>query len=283
MPNKIRMTIGEFSRFCQVTVKTLRYYDKIGLLVPYEVDDWSHYRYYDVSQMQQLNAILRLKDLGFSLDEIGALLDAGTHKPDLEQIEAKKEAMKQQIRDLVDKLSALQRMGDSIRHIDSMGRISMQSLPAITVASCRRVLKRREDLTPLFSKVINPEIQRLGCKRTLPIYGFAIEHEREYKTEYIDTEYCLQVDEACADSTIVKFRRLPEVPMAVCLKHVGRYDSFGESFAEVMGYIEQKGFTMCGNYRISFEEAIHNQRNPERFVTIIQVPVAKAPCGCSAC
>jgi DNA-binding transcriptional MerR regulator len=34
MPKKMRMTIGEFSRFCQVTVKTLRYYDKLGLLMP---------------------------------------------------------------------------------------------------------------------------------------------------------------------------------------------------------------------------------------------------------
>jgi DNA-binding transcriptional MerR regulator len=80
------MTIGEFSRFCQVTVKTLRYYDKLGLLMPNEVDEWSRYRYYDVSQMQQLNAILRLKDMGFSLEEIGELLDEGTHKPSITQI-----------------------------------------------------------------------------------------------------------------------------------------------------------------------------------------------------
>ena len=54
---KQKLTIGEFSRFCQVTVKTLRHYDKLGLLVPSEVDEWTHYRYYDVSQMQQLNAM----------------------------------------------------------------------------------------------------------------------------------------------------------------------------------------------------------------------------------
>lgn len=275
MSQKIRMTIGEFSRFCQVTVKTLRHYDKIGLLKPNEVDLWSRYRYYDVSQMQQLNAILRLKNLGFSLEEIGELFDEGTHKPSLSQIEAKKKQIQQRIKELVTQLHSLQSLGDSIRRINDMGRISLQSLPAITVASYRRVLKYREDLTPIFTKIINPEIQRIGCKRTLPIYGFVIEHESEYKTENIDTEYCLQVDEMYSDTPVIKFKQLPEIPLAVCLKHVGTYDTFGESFAEVMNYIETQGYKVAGEYRIQFEESIQNQRDPEKYITIIQIPVIK--------
>lgn len=275
MLQKIRMTIGEFSRLTQVTIKALRHYDKLGLLVPNEVDEWSRYRYYDVSQMQQLIAILRLKDLGFSLEEIGDLLDEGTHKPSLEQIEAKKALITQQIKELARKLGALRRWGESISHINSMEGITIQTLPAITVASYRRVLKHREDLTPIFTKTINPEIQRIGCKRSLPIYGFMIEHEQEYKMENIDIEYCLQVDGDYKDSSIIKFRRLPEVPMAVCLKHVGPYDTFPESFAEVMCYIEKHGYKVTGEYRIQFEDSIQNQRDPEKYITIIQVPVSK--------
>lgn len=275
MPKKMRMTIGEFSRFCQVTVKTLRYYDKLGLLMPNEVDEWSRYRYYDVSQMQQLNAILRLKDMGFSLEEIGELLDEGTHKPSITQIEGKKEQMRNQITELVKKLHSLNKIGESIKSIDSMKRISICKLPSIIVASYRRVLRRREDLVALFNHLINPEIQRIGCKRTLPIYGFIIEHEKEYKTDDIDMEYCLQVDEMYPDSGTIKFKQLPEVPMAVCLKHVGTYDRLPESFAEVMHYIEANGYKVAGDYRIQFEEGMHNQRDPEKFITIIQVPVSK--------
>lgn len=275
MPQKIRMTIGEFSRLTQVTIKTLRHYDRLGLLVPNEVDEWSRYRYYDVSQMQQLNAILRLKDLGFSLEEIGGLLDEGTHKPSLEQIEAKKELMARQIKEIARKMGALQRWGNSIKRINSMEGITIQALPSIIVASYRRVLKHREDLTPIFTRTINPEIQRIGCKRTLPIYGFIIEHEQEYKTSDIDTEYCLQVDEMYQDSGLIKFRQLPEVPKAVCLKHVGTYDTFPESFAMVMRYIETHGYRVAGKYRIQFEDSIQNQRDPEKYITIIQVPVYK--------
>ena len=55
--------IGEFSRFSQVTVKTLRYYDEIGLLKPARVDPFTGYRYYSASQFPRLHRILALKDL----------------------------------------------------------------------------------------------------------------------------------------------------------------------------------------------------------------------------
>lgn len=69
------LRIGEFSRHSQVSVKTLRYYDKIGLLKPAWVDRFTGYRYYSADQLPRLNRILALKDLGLSLDQIGWLLD----------------------------------------------------------------------------------------------------------------------------------------------------------------------------------------------------------------
>ena len=45
------LQIGEFSKICQVSVKTLRHYDKIGLLAPAEVDRFTGYRYYRVEQI----------------------------------------------------------------------------------------------------------------------------------------------------------------------------------------------------------------------------------------
>ena len=60
--------IGEFSKLSQVTVKTLRYYDEIGLLKPAEVDRFTSYRYYSARQLPRLHRILALKDLGLSLE-----------------------------------------------------------------------------------------------------------------------------------------------------------------------------------------------------------------------
>jgi DNA-binding transcriptional MerR regulator len=65
--------IGEFARLSQVPIRTLRYYDQIGVLVPAQVAP-SGYRGYAAEQLEQLNRILVLKDLGLSLDEIRTLI-----------------------------------------------------------------------------------------------------------------------------------------------------------------------------------------------------------------
>ena len=81
MSYKTKLKIGEFSQMMQVTVKTLRHYEQKGLLMPDEVDEWTGYRYYTVEQMQRLNNIRELQQLGFSLDEIGLLYEDDSHDP----------------------------------------------------------------------------------------------------------------------------------------------------------------------------------------------------------
>ena len=47
-------TVGEFSKICQVTIKTLHYYDRIGLLQPSKVDKFTGYRYYNQTQLDKM-------------------------------------------------------------------------------------------------------------------------------------------------------------------------------------------------------------------------------------
>ena len=68
METKLKFKIGEFSRLCKVTVRTLRHYEKIGLLAPGETDRWTGYRYYTAAQMQTMGSIKRLKELGYTLE-----------------------------------------------------------------------------------------------------------------------------------------------------------------------------------------------------------------------
>jgi DNA-binding transcriptional MerR regulator len=69
--------IGEFSKLAQVPIATLRYYYQMGLLKPINVDSFTGYRYYTISQLPALNRILALKGLGFSLEQIAEVLDEG--------------------------------------------------------------------------------------------------------------------------------------------------------------------------------------------------------------
>ncbi len=61
------ISIGQFSKICSVSIKTLRYYDKVELLKPAKVDKLTGYRYYDESQLNDMLTINRLKRYGFSL------------------------------------------------------------------------------------------------------------------------------------------------------------------------------------------------------------------------
>ena len=70
--------IGDFSRISRVTVRTLRYYDEIGLLKPVRVDEYTGYRYYSIEQLPELNRIVMLKEIGLSLDDIGGMLNGNT-------------------------------------------------------------------------------------------------------------------------------------------------------------------------------------------------------------
>ena len=66
----MRYRIGEFARLAGVPVKTLRYYDTIGLLSPAAVDSRTQYRLYASRQLQDVAAIRALKVLGASLHDI---------------------------------------------------------------------------------------------------------------------------------------------------------------------------------------------------------------------
>lgn len=61
------LNIGDFARHGRVSVRMLRHYDAIGLLTPARVDPHSGYRSYQVGQLAQLNRIVALKELGFTV------------------------------------------------------------------------------------------------------------------------------------------------------------------------------------------------------------------------
>lgn len=66
--------IGEFSHLCNITIKTLRHYDKIDLLKPSYVDEYSGYRYYDEKQINKILEIKKLQKAGFKLNEIKQIM-----------------------------------------------------------------------------------------------------------------------------------------------------------------------------------------------------------------
>ena len=71
-----KLTVGRMAEFNCISARTLRIYDKKGLLRPAMRDEENGYRYYTLEQCATLDAIQQLQHIGFTLDEIGELLDA---------------------------------------------------------------------------------------------------------------------------------------------------------------------------------------------------------------
>ncbi len=70
--------IGDFSRLTNISIRTLRYYDEIGILKPEYVDPYSGYRYYTDKNLDEVKSIIFLKNLSFSLEEIAQCKDSIT-------------------------------------------------------------------------------------------------------------------------------------------------------------------------------------------------------------
>ena len=68
------ITIQGFAKLCGCNTQTLRYYDRIGLLIPAKVDQWTGYRYYEEEQAMQFVKIKNLQQADFSIEEIKNLL-----------------------------------------------------------------------------------------------------------------------------------------------------------------------------------------------------------------
>ena len=102
--------IGNFARLGRMSVRTLRYYDEIGLLKPIEVDDFTGYRYYAEEQLPKLKYISALKAAGLSLDDITTLIGGTVTRYQVRNILVLKESeLKQRLKEKKKRLEILLR------------------------------------------------------------------------------------------------------------------------------------------------------------------------------
>lgn len=275
MKNRMKFKIGEFSKLCQVTVKTLRYYEEIGLLVPTEVDKWTGYRYYDIGLLRQMTKIAYLKRIGFSLEEIIELFAEGKELPNPKQIKTKKEQCKHEIQRLLWKQTELAKLENILQQQENnMKKIFKKSLPARIFATHRRRIDSYQELFHLCPDIIGPEMYRLGCQCTNQEYCFTVEYNEEYGVD-IDIEYFEAVAERKDNSELITFKELPEVPMALCILHYGAYEKMPETFSELYTYAEVHGYIPCDRPRFCYIDGVWNKESPDEWLTEIQLPINK--------
>src|SRR5262245_11785112 len=131
------LTIGEFAKYGQVSVRMLRHYDALGLLRPRRTDPASGYRYYAAGQLARLNRVVALKELGFTLEQVGTIVDEQVNGEELRGMLRLRRAELE-----TEMVAAQARLGQveaRLRTIESEGRMStddvvIKNLPGQWVA-----------------------------------------------------------------------------------------------------------------------------------------------------
>jgi len=109
------MKIGEIAAFFNVSVKAIRIYEKKDIIIPAKIDPDTGYRYYTADQVQTLNALLDLKGLGFSLNEIKDIISGKVDSDGLTiALKRKRIAWQDAISVAENKIYAIDKIGERI-------------------------------------------------------------------------------------------------------------------------------------------------------------------------
>ena len=103
--------IGDFSKMSKTTIKTLRYYENEGLLIPAYIDPCTSYRYYESSQLTDLTRIISLRQAGLSINDIKEIL-IGNNVKDI--LEKRKMELELELNTLNNKLSKINYLMEDI-------------------------------------------------------------------------------------------------------------------------------------------------------------------------
>ena len=269
--------IGDFSRVAQVSIRTLRLYDEMGLLKPALIDRFTDYRYYSLDQLPTLNRILALKDLGLALDQIKQLLRRDLP---IEQLEGML-LMKQQDleRSVREDQARLQRVAARLRLLRDDPApaydVLLKSAPATWIAGRRAVIPTLDDMATLRCSLYTDIAETFAALRLTPGEPeLAIYHMEEYTEENIDTEAAVGVDEATRRRLAGGPLQVREIPAA--LVHHGPAMDITVAVTSLFRWIGANELSSTGPLReahLDFRESAHDFTQP---VTVeLQIPVAE--------
>jgi DNA-binding transcriptional MerR regulator len=268
--------IGDFSKLSRVPVKTLRYYDEVNLLKPVHVDDFTGYRYYAYEQVMRLNRILALKDLGFSLEQIGGLLDEGVSSEKMRgMLILRQSEIRQRVQEEADRLQRVEARLRQIEQEDVMSKydIVIKSAGAVKVASVREIVPQPSDQGTLWRELGG----YLALQRVRPTGAcFSLYHDDEYKERDWDIEVCEPVEGELPATQRVSVYSLPPVSNMACVVHHGTFTTIGQAYDAMMKWIGENGYHIVGPAReVYLREAKNGSQTDPDTVTEIQLPVEK--------
>lgn len=269
------LTIGQFSRLTQLSIRMLRYYDEHGVLHPTHVDPFSGFRYYSPALLVTARQVRQLRDVGLGVAELAACItalgDTTTLRSTLLQHRGRladdAATVANRIRE-VDHLIA--RLEEPVMSIE----ITHRTLPARTVASLRSVIPTYADEGRLWQRLM-PAVFASGTTPAPDARAIAVFHDEDYKESDVDVEIQLSVASPFSDAGDVRCVEVPEQEVAVGILN-GPYDNIGTVMESVGQWVPANGFSFAGPMFNIYLVSPQEEPDPQKWVTEVCVPVAPA-------
>ena len=284
--------IGDFSRLAQVSVRMLRHYDKLGLLVPSYTDRFTGYRYYTVDQLPRLNRIVALNGLGLTLQEIADLLGDDDALP-VEQLRGMLLLRQREIeRELAEKRWQLASVEARLLQIEQENdpdpyEVVVKSLEVLPVASIRLVSPTVQEVgyycNTLYGQLYR-RLDALGIACQAPEVTFY--HNDEYREHDIDMEVAVAVADdvvtAAAAHDELTFRRVPGAELAAALIFEGPFERIVAPIQSLLRWVGLHRHVPAGPLREVHLSGPAHCADDQRVLPVIELQVPIAPLTPSA-
>jgi DNA-binding transcriptional MerR regulator len=271
-------SIGEFARHGRVSVRMLRHYDATGLLRPACVDPASGYRFYQASQLAQLNRVIALKDLGFSLQQVQAILAEQVSAAELRgMLKLRRAEIHAQIEADTARLA---RVEARLLTIEEEGRVPTDGVVIKRVAPVR-VAELTGTAASFEPEAITPVIQPLYSDLWCRLAGAGAAAAGPAVVYYEDAPggdgavvvhaAVPVVAQASTGAEGLSVVDLAEVDSAAVLIHHGSMDDVLSTGQALARWIDANGYQSVGYPR---EITLEWSPDPDQWVTELQQPIS---------
>jgi DNA-binding transcriptional MerR regulator len=270
------VNIGEFARLGQVSPRMLRHYDEVGLLRPERVDPATAYRSYAVHQLGRLHRLLALRDLGFTLEQIGAILE---DDPPVEQFRGMLRIRRAQMEESVaEEQARLRRIEARLRALERSETVDVQDIVIKQTQPLRMAEAAatapgfgHENLGPVFGRLLPAVLAHVEGVGAKP--GISVAH---YEDLADDGSVVLHAgfdigDQDIPDGDGVRIVDLPVMGVA-SIVHRGPMDTIEIVYEGLIRWVEDSGYRLAGLSRELYHE--WHDEDPDRQVTELQLPLA---------
>ena len=271
-------SIGEFARHGRVSVRMLRHYDAIGLIRPACVDVATGYRFYEASQLDELNRVIALKDLGFTLQQVQAILE---EKVSAAELRGMLKLRRAEIQATIDaETTRLARVEARLLTIEDGARVPadgvvIKRLAPVRVAELAGVAAgyEPEAITPVIQPLYHDLWQRLanaGICKSGPALAYYEDAPAGDGAVVVHAAAPVATGPGGHSAQGLSIVDLAEVESAAAIIHHGSMDDVLPTGQALARWIDANGYRSAGYAR---EITLNWCPDPEQWVTELQQPI----------